>query len=758
MRKLLLFSVPFAAGILLCQYILPEIWRTWAALAVLACGGIGAMLLKGRRRLAAGIAASGLVAGILWVSGYAALYLSPAEALAGTEDVVTLELMDYPEEAGHGGRCVVRVLDRGLRGKAMYYGGYDLLDLEPGNRITTTAKFYSAVNLAGEKRTSFTSQGIFLRLYGKGEALVEPGGAGSLRYLPQRVAWSLRQTAERIYGEPARGFLTALLTGERDGLDVQSSMDLTESGLIHITAVSGLHCGILIGCLGLLVFRRQKLTAFLGYPVLLAYMVMVGCTPSVVRSCVMVGFFLLAPLVGREQDTPTSLAGALLVILAANPFAAASVSLQLSFASVTGLLVAAPKIYAVLNARRPSMGRTLGLVWNFAVGTVASSLGVMVLTAPLTAVYFGTLTLISVLSNLLVLWMMPVLFTAALAVTAGCALWPGFDAAAFLPEAMARYVLRTAGIMTEIPGHCIHFTGPAVTLWLLLSYTLLAVCAVSRDRRRKYLFAAVIAAVCLAAAKALPVMALRGGELTAAAVDVGQGSATLLHSDGITALVDCGTLGTGTGPGAAVANTMEAYGWDGLDYVILTHYHEDHAGGLAELLARVNIGMFLLPQLLGSEDQAALQEEVLALAERYGVPVRYVESVESLELGTARLQVYPPLSVGGVNEEGLTALCSAGRFDILVTGDMGADTERKLVETYELPDIEVLVAGHHGSKNSTSVELLETVTPEVGIISVGAGNTFGHPAQEAMDRMREAGMTLYRTDLQGNILIQVHGD
>ena len=116
MRKLLLFSVPFAAGILLCQYILPEIWRTWAALAVLACGGIGAMLLKGRRRLAAGIAASGLVAGILWFSGYAALYLSPAEALAGTEDVVTLELMDYPEEAGHGGRCVVRVLDRGLRG------------------------------------------------------------------------------------------------------------------------------------------------------------------------------------------------------------------------------------------------------------------------------------------------------------------------------------------------------------------------------------------------------------------------------------------------------------------------------------------------------------------------------------------------------------------------------------------------------------------------------------------------------------------
>ena len=99
----------------------------------------------------------------------------------------------------------------------------------------------------------------------------------------------------------------------------------------------------LIALLGLLVFRRQRLTAFLGYPALLFYMLMVGCTPSVVRSCVMVGFVLLAPLAGREGDTPTALSAALLVILMVNPFAIASVSLQLSFAAVAGLLLPAPK-------------------------------------------------------------------------------------------------------------------------------------------------------------------------------------------------------------------------------------------------------------------------------------------------------------------------------------------------------------------------------------------------------------------------------
>ncbi len=755
MRRLLLFSLPFAAGTALCQYLLPGPWRAWAAAAALLLGAAGAVLCKGRRRLAVGIAAAGLTVGILWFSGYAALYLDPAEALAGTEDVVTLELTDYPRESGRGWRCEARVLDRGLRGRAVYYGGGELAGLEPGNRLTTQAKFYSAVTLAGEQRTNYTSQGVFLRLYGKGEAAVEPGRAGSLRYLPQRMARVLEQAAERIYSQPARGLLTALLTGNREELDIQSETDLTESGLIHITAVSGLHCGFLIGLLGLVLFRRQKLAALIGYPVLLGYMVLVGCTPSVVRSCVMVGFFLLAPLVDREADGPTSLAGALLVILLANPFAVASVGLQLSFASVAGLLLAAPKIYAALCGYRPRTGRALGLVWYFAAGTVAASLGVMVLTAPLTAVYFGALTLISVASNLLTLWLMPVLFALDLLAAAVCALWPGLGALAVLPEVMARYVLWVAGMMTEIPGHCIHFTGPAVVLWLLLAYALLAVCAVSRDGRRKYLVAAAVAVVSLAAAKNLPALALQGGDLTVAAVDVGQGSAALFHSGGGTALVDCGSLGPGAG--AAVANTMEGCGWESLDYVALTHYHEDHAGGLEELLTRVEVGVFLLPQLLGSEDQEELQREVLALAERYGVEVAYVERPETLELGLAELKVYPPLSAGGTNEEGLTVLCTAGDFDVLVTGDMGADTERKLVEEYALPDIEVLLVGHHGSKYSTSEELLKAVTPEVGVISVGAGNTFGHPAQEALDRMRSAGMDLYRTDLQGNILIQVHG-
>ena len=108
----------------------------------------------------------------------------------------------------------------------------------------------------------------------------------------------------------------------------------------------------------------------------------------------------------------------------------------------------------------------------------------------------------------------------------------------------------------------------------------------------------------------------------------------------------------------------------------------------------------------------------------------------------------------GANELGLTILCSLGDFDTLITGDMDAKTETKLVETYDLPDIEVLLVGHHGSKYSTGTTLLESVTPEAGVISVG-DNSYGHPTEEALLRLTDAGMTVYRTDMQGNILITV---
>lgn len=727
-----MFALPFAAGCALCCYLLPESWRLWAALAALLVG------LTPSARVRVG--AAGLAAGLLWFTGYDALVQAPARRLAGTEGRAVMELTGYPEETDFGARCQVRV--QGLLGRAVYYGGRELLDLEPGDRAAADVKYQSAQVLGGEESAYFTSRGVFLRLYGRGELEAEPGGG--LRYLPQRMARGLRRAAGEVYGQPERGLLLAMLTGERDGLDSLSQRQLSEAGLMHLTAVSGLHCGFLIALLGILTLRRQRLTALMGYPALLVYMLMAGATPSVVRSCVMVGLALLAPLVGREADAPTSLSAAALVILLGNPFAIASVSFQLSFAAVAGLLTLSPRIYRAMGSRPGGLRR-------FVRATLAASAGVSLFTAPLSAAYFGTLSLVSPLSSLLVLWMAPALFALGLIVTALCAFLPAAAPLAVLPAALARYVLWTAELLCRIPGHSVRFSTPAAAMWLVLVYGLLGVCLLGRPGGRGYVLAALLALVSLEAARALPRMTVKNDALTAVVVDVGQGAAALLHAGERTVLVDCGSLSSPERAGDAVAAAMETYGWTALDAVVLTHCHKDHAGGIPSLLEQIPAERLLLPRTDPEEDAG----DLLALARERGVAVEYVEEPSRTDLGPGTLTLYPPVAAGETNEEGLTVLCSLGEFDLLITGDMDSATEAVLLETYPLPDLEVLLAGHHGSKYATSQALLDGTRPEVGVISVGP-NAFGHPTEEAMGRMAGAGMDLYRTDRQGNILIRVH--
>ncbi len=134
----------------------------------------------------------------------------------------------------------------------------------------------------------------------------------------------------------------------------------------------------------------------------------------------------------------------------------------------------------------------------------------------------------------------------------------------------------------------------------------------------------------------------------------------------------------------------------------------------------------------------------------HGAAVRFVTREECLDFGKGTLTVFPPLGDSGDNERGLTVLVSAGENDLLITGDMNAAMEAKLLETYDLPDIEALVAGHHGSKYATSQALLETLRPETACISVGA-NSYGHPTEETLLRLARQGCDIRRTDLHGTI-------
>ena len=746
MRRLANFCFAFAGGVFAAQYLLPDWLLLYAAAGCAVLGALWAWSTHGDNRRRAAIIGGALALALCWDWVYVRLVQSPFEALAGSQQVLTMEVADYPSATDYGSRIEVRI--PGMWGKAVYYGDAALLELEPGTRLTANVYVNSAATIHDTEVTTFTSRGTYALLYARGEAAVENGNAGSLRYLPQRLARRTQNVIADCFPERTQAFMNAILLGDKYDLSTEDKVYLSEAGLYHITAVSGLHCAFLLSLLSFLIGNhRRKLLSAVAMPLLALYALVVGLTPSVVRACIMLVLLLLAPLFRRESDPPTSLSFALFLILAQNPLAVKSISLQLSSAAMAGMIWLGAGLFERIRKKKRSKAAYLVL------GSLATTAGALVFTVPLTAFYFGYLVLIAPLSNLLCLWAASLTFAAGLVtIMLGIVLLPLARLLAYLPHFGALYLLTAAKWLTRIPYHAVYFANNYLKLWLAYTYAMFCVCYFAKRGKRRYVMASGLAVLTLALVVWLNTLPLRGGALHIVALDIGQGQSVVLHSAGATALIDCGSSSY-VDAGDVTADYLQSVGIRKVDYVVLSHYHDDHCNGLPVVLSRMKVGRFVLPDIEAGD---TLRAEVLALAEQYDIPVTFVRIKEVLPLGDAVLTVYPPVTEGDMNEECLTALCTTGTFDALFTGDMDANTEYRVIAAYPLPDIEILMIGHHGSRYSTGEDLLTEVKPETGVISCGLHNSYGHPNEETLYRLADAGVAIYRTDLQGNIHITVN--
>ena len=766
MRVLATFAFSFAAAVFLTIYggLDPWLLPLGGALAGLAL--LLAALLRKKRRLRKRVLLilSGLAAGFLWTALYLAVFFRPAQELDGRTVRFAATVADWPQEGNYGGYTVVvkAETERRVSLSAILYLDGQGAQLRPGDQIETIAHCtLGDRTFSGEPITYYTAKGVFLRGTAYGRLDVQRPEHISPQYWAAWASKILKEGIGAAFPEDVAGFVRALVTGNRDNLTDAFTTSLERAGLSHTVAVSGMHLAFLASILAALLGRGKRTTAFFTILWVALFCGIAGNTPSVLRAAVMILLLQLAPLLDRERDGPTALALALLLLLWVNPFAAAHIGLQLSFAAVAGILLVSDRIQDWLLRRlhmdewkkpKNRMVRYLRKVPYFIVSTLAATLGASVLTVPLVALHFHMISLIAPISNLLTLWAIGFLFLGGLGVGTLAVFLPCLAAVLAVPfTALARYLQWVVDIVSKPALAALPLESVYYRAWLALVYALALLYVRTKGRRPVWMPLAAAAAG-LALAVALTRASFYSGELAVTVLDVGQGQSVLVRTGNFLTLVDCGGDGLDD-PGDVAADYLQSLGRGGIDLLVVSHYHSDHANGIPQLLRRIRVGEIVLPDV---EEDAPLRRSITEAAAEQGVPVRLLreDARFALEKGGGISVFAPVAEMGAANELGLTVLASAGETDVLITGDMEREGERRLVRQTALPDIEVLVAGHHGSDTASAPELLEAVRPDLALISVGRNNKYGHPSWDTLVRLDQAGAAIYRTDLYGTIEVQ----
>ena len=559
---------------------------------------------------------------------------------------------------------------------------------------------------------------------------VDEGSPGPLLRLRNGLLASIAAATD-----PARALIAGVVCGRSAELRAQPAGDwFSVTGTAHLIAVSGSHLAI-VGFVIESALQKTRLSRGLQRGLLVlalaAYAVFTGASPSAVRACCMVAATLVANGAGRRRHGLSALFLTMAIFVLLRPTVLFEMGFQLSCASVFAILCFCPYATYALG----ELGVPSGVASILSV-TLCSQLA----TLPVTIPAFGTFSLIAPLANAVIGPVISVLLAVSV-VLVPCSLVPPLrHGALVVPMIVARCALFFEQLFAAVPGASVS-VPPDTPLVYVVPFALVALLVWWPRPRARSMAAGLL---CLMLAAGVPYVYWdRCAPPSVTVLDVGQADAILVRQGGAVALVDCGL-------DERVVSALVRNNVHHIDAVFVTHWDEDHWGGLPDVLDQFSVGTVVVAA-------DALDGAPAEVLNRPGVTYRQVNRGNTVDIGAFRARVMWPFDTvdGEGNEDSLVLLLSYAqegkRLRMLLTGDSELDQEREFVQ--EVGDIDVLKLGHHGSKVSVDTDLLETLKPELSIASAGEGNRYGHPSDVCIDAVRDAGGAFACTIEQGDITV-----
>ena len=559
---------------------------------------------------------------------------------------------------------------------------------------------------------------------------VDEGSPGPLLRLRNGLLASIAPATD-----PARSLIAGVVCGRSAELRAQPAGDwFSVTGTAHLIAVSGSHLAI-VGFVSECVLQKTRCSRGLQRAILaitlVGYAAFTGASPSAVRACCMVFATLVVNGAGRRRHGHSALFVTMSIFVLLRPTVLFEMGFQLSFASVFAILCFCPYVTYALG----ELGVPSGVASMLSV-TLCSQLA----TLPITIPAFGAFSLIAPLANAVIGPVVSLLLTVSIVLVPFSLVEPLQAWALVVPMIAARCALFFEQLFAAVPGASV--SVPPDSMWIYLVPCFLAVLLVWWPRPRARPVA--VGLLCLMLAAAVPYVYWdRFAPPSVTVLDVGQADAILVRQGGAVALVDCGL-------DERVVSALVRNNVHHIDAVFVTHWDEDHWGGLPDVLDQFSVGTIVVAAV-------ALDGAPAGVLNRPGVTYRQVACGDTVDIGAFRTRVMWPFDTvdGEGNEDSLVLLLSYAQegksLRVLLTGDAELDQEREFVQ--EVGDIDVLKLGHHGSKVSVDTALLGTLKPELSIASAGEGNRYGHPSDACIDAVKEADGAFACTIEHGDITV-----
>ena len=586
------------------------------------------------------------------------------------------------------------------------------------------------------------------------------------------------------------GILSAVLLGEKEDLDSAVYELYRKNGISHLLAISGLHISI-VGLGIWKLFRKGGagfwISGIFAGGFLIAYGMMVGSGPSVVRAVSMAGLSFLAAAAGRTYDLPTAMCIPALGLLLTHPYLLTQASFQLSFLAVISLVYPG----RLFSAR----GETFFTNEKFSAAASAFfvSLSLQMVTAPVVCWHSFGIPVYGVFLNLLVIPLMTYVVLSGfiglglsfLSVSAGGAMLGG-----------AHYILKLYEVVCngigKLPGAELVLGQPEV--WKIGCYYGLVVSGaiiyergmkiaekfhekkhkskekseesvlnlwktrILIDRKHRLVF--LCAAWLLAFFFLLP---SRPAGFSVTFLDVGQGDGIVLRCASRTILVDCGSSQQKSVGEKVLVPYLRSQGVTYVDLAVMTHGDQDHINGIRYLLEHPESGIRLGGLMMPKAGNDEIYGKMAELAKEQEIPVYYAAAGDRIENIAGKGMYMECLSPEGEekfsdrNEESLVFRVTYDRFSMMLMGDLETGGEENLVESGVLSPVTVLKAGHHGSATSSGESFLEKLSPEITVLSYGRKNRYGHPAKEVKERLGNIGSEILETGISGAVMIEIDG-